>query len=519
MHFADQDVVHFTTTNGKDDEDFSLVHPGVIRFSDTEVQVDVYNEALIIMLNRGFSENYFGRSTDMGKISLLQCSPMDPAMGMLYGSGGTFDPERKLVLRPRAIIKGDVYVSDSETLVSAIQFKFRGIDDYFGEHAFGVLLNENRKFASVEATRSDGTKLTIPILRPIDSILTFRSFPHVVLEAKTSIGYVRVINFPQINNRLPSSVTVGGNFYVRIEPVSPVNIFDCPGLILDVKLLFDIITGSTGRAHSVNLEVVQAEQDAVSVDAFFTGAPEKHEWGVAANKISGGSLQNYTNDPKKFKKILVSWLRDADAMRPSRRRFNDAFRAHRLITADRVIASANLFDLLPSSRKPPSEEIVSEDLLEQVRKSHAEFRALPPSEERDSFIKAVTRAGQPVLKSIVRWNAKHVIGASEEFPDMYFVIGQAVDCRNYFVHGGDNPKLLYHQHPDLMYFFANTLEFVFGASELIRAGWDMRAWMTGWQDVNHPWFLYYRGYTTNLQRLRDALAQTKRQNKAGSARN
>ena len=48
------------------------------------------------------------------------------------------------------------------------------------------------------------------------------------------------------------------------------------------------------------------------------------------------------------------------------------------------------------------------------------------------------------------------------------MIDHAIDCRNHYVHG--NPAKL--DYESVLDFLTNTLEFVYGVSELIECGWD-----------------------------------------------
>jgi hypothetical protein len=59
------------------------------------------------------------------------------------------------------------------------------------------------------------------------------------------------------------------------------------------------------------------------------------------------------------------------------------------------------------------------------------------------------------------------------FPDSYLVLDEAVNCRNHYVHGSrakiDDQEHFFETVP----FFTDTLEFVFAASDLIEAGWNI----------------------------------------------
>jgi hypothetical protein len=87
------------------------------------------------------------------------------------------------------------------------------------------------------------------------------------------------------------------------------------------------------------------------------------------------------------------------------------------------------------------------------------------------------------------------------FPEMISVIDQAVDCRNYFVHGGA-PRMNYSENLLVVWFFVDTLEFVFAASDLIEDGWDIGGWNAR-TSVSHPFGRYIRNYVWQMAKFRE----------------
>jgi hypothetical protein len=51
----------------------------------------------------------------------------------------------------------------------------------------------------------------------------------------------------------------------------------------------------------------------------------------------------------------------------------------------------------------------------------------------------------------------------------------------------------------------NTLEFVFGASELVEAGWDIQRFAGGGSTGTHPFGSYLVSYKSNLEALKAQL--------------
>ncbi|WP_219595689.1 HEPN domain-containing protein, partial [Vibrio parahaemolyticus] len=86
-----------------------------------------------------------------------------------------------------------------------------------------------------------------------------------------------------------------------------------------------------------------------------------------------------------------------------------------------------------------------------------------------------------------------------DFVELKFIAHQAVDCRNYFVHGG-NKKFDYDLHFDMVNFFIDTLEFIFVVSDLIECGWRIDDWRKPYTP-NHKVGRYFSEYPHYLSEL------------------
>jgi len=56
-----------------------------------------------------------------------------------------------------------------------------------------------------------------------------------------------------------------------------------------------------------------------------------------------------------------------------------------------------------------------------------------------------------------------------------------------------------------MVFFVDTLEFVFAASDLVEAGWDVKAWSAKPTGTSHPFGAYRISYAMHLRKLKALL--------------
>jgi hypothetical protein len=86
----------------------------------------------------------------------------------------------------------------------------------------------------------------------------------------------------------------------------------------------------------------------------------------------------------------------------------------------------------------------------------------------------------------IRYRARKLVEAVPEwFPSLFTVTDEAVNCRNHYVHGS-RPRFDYNGNFAAVVFLTETLEFVFGASDLIEADWDIRSWILQGATMSHP---------------------------------
>ena len=164
-----------------------------------------------------------------------------------------------------------------------------------------------------------------------------------------------------------------------------------------------------------------------------------------------------------------------------------------------------MFDILPASAVPPRVQL-SDELTAAKEISSSAFCRLPPSPERNSVLSALGRVGLASLKHKVCHRAQPIVDAApERFPELLWVTDEAVNCRNYYVHGAERRRFGYDGNFNAEVFFAETLEFVFAASDLIEAGWDVKTWANKGTTMSHRFARFRVGYVTRLQELKALL--------------
>ena len=215
-----------------------------------------------------------------------------------------------------------------------------------------------------------------------------------------------------------------------------------------------------------------------------------------------------------FPQVLSGWSQRLESWKSARTMFHSCFAKQRDYDIDRLIAAANMFDLLPLGALP--KETAPKGALKKANEeADSIYRRLPDSPERAQMLGHISRLGKPTLKQKARFRAEIVgnsidglVGSEGVTSDqLYWIIGASVDCRNFFVHGSSKGNK-FAQHIALVRFFADTLEFVFGVSDLIEAGWSISEWIQSPGGLGmHPFRDYLLRYPSNyalFQNVRQA---------------
>ena len=98
------------------------------------------------------------------------------------------------------------------------------------------------------------------------------------------------------------------------------------------------------------------------------------------------------------------------------------------------------------------------------------------------------------------------IGAA--LPMLCMVTDEAVNFRNYYVHGS-LPRVERNKVHRFLPFLTDALEFVFVASDLVDAGWDISNWLRKPKPTGHPFQHFLMNYRDSMERVRAAIASEK----------
>jgi hypothetical protein len=451
----------------------------------------------------GFGQDYIKGSThELTKLSLFRC---------IRRSGpiqGTRNGERFVAYEvfPHEIVHGSRHLGKDEAAVREISFRIDDGDALFYDFdAFGHVLNPE-PFIEVIANANSAVTGRKVETGPVPQIAYFDGKTDL-LTAVTAIGEVNVRRGVAYNLGGPGGVKLEGRLSFAIsfeEPVTLAHAIDAQSILLR---FLELIAGRPQNCADVAIKV-GSEGDETYLQVYRSSPRARSQSAERQAPSPRDVLIDATGGREATALLLANWIEADQKRRDARVRFSHAFSNQRFYSEDRLIAASNMFDILPSSAVPPDAD-VGADLASARDKAITLFLELPATPQRDSVLSALGRVGKNNLRSKILHRALLVNAAVRPLiPEVDFVIGEAVKCRNHYVHGSE-PSFDYRgEGRDLPTFFTDALEFIFGASELIEAGWGMQAWKlrgTG----EHPFADVLRVWPLAVSDLKRLIAEAK----------
>lgn len=402
---------------------------------------------------------------------------------------------------PHYVTIGRRHLKANDRCIKAIHFSATDLDTLFYDFdAFGsvidsksiidVVLQERRKLRPVEAGETP-------------HVLYF-SGKDCITDVSTAIGRVAVHHRPRYSMGGSSGVFLKNRIVVTVEPEQTVSLSEAVGLIYDVA---SFLSMAAGRAQGIDHIHVSVNGTTDNIPVSLTVHPSLH-W-----KASGKDEQHRPHpgdvpfsplrNSAEFDAILSNWISRHDEWRIARFRYLECMRKANKYGPERLVAAANMFDILPTAAVPVALEL-PEELVATRDECVALFREHPPGVDRNSALSALGRLGKPSLPKKVAHRVAIVDSKlGDWFPELQFVTSVAVRCRNFFVHGSTF-DIDYQRVEPCVPFLTDALEFAFAASDFIDAGWDAQRWSSSSHGGGHSFARFRAGYDTGLAELQRA---------------
>jgi len=434
---------------------------------------------------------------DLSRVTLIECLSDGSGTYSRYNEGYA-----TATLSPQYVAFGGVHIHPNDPVVGSVAFT---IDDactlFHDHHAFGTVLKADDFIEQiVRSSKHDPQTELGP--HPIIAYFTGKQ---EILRVSTCIGTVTAHHCPRYGLGSSEGVRIDNTIRIGLEFNTPSTFGHAVRQVYPLFRFFEIIVGRPQNLLSLSMELPELDDKPNVLDVYCSYPYQRDASHERRKPHHMDLLLSPVRQQGSFARVLGNWLEQDKARRSARFRFSQAFGLQHSYPIDRTIAAANMFDLLPDDAVPSRVE-VPHDIRDAKNKCREIFRKLPGSLERQALLEAIGRIGKSGLKHKVRHRAKPILeAAGVHFPDLNIAIDQAIDCRNYFVHGSQK-SIDYSEHFAVVVFLTDTLEFIFGASDLIDAGWDVTAWLSHQNFQSHPFSSYLFTYEENISKLRGILA-------------
>ena len=403
-------------------------------------------------------------------------------------------------LAPGYIVSGSRHLSSSEAEISRVTFHIDDAETVFHDFdAMGRVIDPRPLIEAVVGANEKRINRKIPT--GPDADIAFFAGRTELASVQTAVGLVRIFHRPSPSHPLATrEVGIRNRTLIEIGFEKPRFLTDALDAVMSVLRFVNMLAGRPQNIDGIWLDTVH-EGPRSPLDLYWTHRPirpsEWEERGPQPVEI----LIPIVDDSEQFATVLGNWLNADTARQDARVRFSNGFEQQRSFPIDRMVGAANMFDILPNDAFPAAAPI-SQDVADAKATAKRAFKSLPLSPERESVMNALGRIGRPTLKSKVRHRAELVSRALREpLAHLDDVTDEAVRCRNHYVHGSPG-SFDYSEHGGTFTFLAGALEFLFAASDLIDAGWDIAAWRSRGSVLAHPFSRILHSWDMEAERLR-----------------
>lgn len=403
-------------------------------------------------------------------------------------------------LAPAYIVSGSRHLSAADAEVSKITFHVDDAETIFYDFdAMSMVIDPRPLIEAVVG--ANAMKINRTIATGPAAEIAFFGGRIELASVPAPFGHVRIHHQPTPSHPLAiHEVGIRNRTLIEVGFDEPRTLIDALDPVMSVLRFVNILAGRPQNVDGIWLDTIH-EGAPSRLDLYWTHRPNRPSAWEARPPHPAEILIPIVERPGEFATVLERWLRDDGARREARLRFSNAFDQQRSFPIDRMVGAANMFDILPDEAFPPAPAI-TRDIEDARTVARLAFRRLPISPERESVLNALGRIGRPSLRSKVRHRGEIVSGALRQpLAHLDLVIDEAVRCRNHYVHGSAG-GFDYAKHGSTFTFLAGALEFLFAASDLIDAGWDIAGWRSRGGVLAHPFSQILHSWDLEADRIR-----------------
>ena len=456
---------------------------GTVTIAGRDTRLYVWDDSILEVES---GSTIFGVLDDLTKISLVDCYVVDKRR--VQKSAG----ERFMYnVLPQFVIVGE-HLSRNDRSIDEIAFNLRDVSLFNDSDAFGTsFFNEPDLLQQI--AQSDDRRLV-----DIEEWNWIRYYTGKtkIFSTDTVLGQIVASHTSVFHVGISVDEVPTGDVFVSIRPCAAVTVVEALTRMETVLQFFDVIVGRSQFTREIRVYTGD-DRDRSYAEVSVCVFPDHR---LCSSEGSASPLDILIDPVKEsgtFSSVLTEWLKRDKEWGESRSRLSPSW-CGMDYNEDRVVRAANAFDLVPNCEFA-GDISVSSDMQRAVRETRTLFKSLPVSDERDSVLGALGRVGEWNLKRKIRYRERNLIDAiGESLPELGMVTDEAVNFRNYYVHGSP-PRVLKEQVPMFLVFLTDSLEFVFTASDLVDAGWDIRSWCSRPKPMGHPFHNFLSDYCNRMK--------------------
>lgn len=402
---------------------------------------------------------------------------------------------------PNFVVFGEEYVSDvDEKIIESCFLLDDATDIFYDAGTFGLVRDPHPVMKQIIDSKNSYHDVIMGKY-PKVAYYTGKS---EIFSSDTELGKISASHAISYNLGGPGGIRIDNKIYIKMKFGVAITFREVIDRLWKVIRFFALIVGRSPNLLEFKI-FTGTGQNHEPLRVYDSRLPKYQRLDNEYNPYPGGILMDAVHDPDGFSGVLKAWLERENALANARGSFFQFFEKQQLYDIPRLINAANMFDIMPKEVFNEPEELSSK-LIDAKKEAEKMFNKLPYSADRDSVLSALGRIGKLTLKRKIR---SRVFLLSEKIgdrlPELLLVTDEAVKCRNYYVHGVNSP-INYDKESWMLVFFTQSLEFVFTATDLIEAGWDIKAWCENENHKTHPfgYFIKY-SYSSDLIKLKSLL--------------
>lgn len=338
-----------------------------------------------------------GTTLDRKKVTCIDC---------IRSAGGNAGTHHHVHVFPHFVTVGDEHIDPGLPLVRGIDFTVDDLPSLFYDFdAFGFVIDANPIMDTILAERRR--------MRPVETgewpLVAYFTGRTTVTEVRTDLGKVRVSHQPSFDMGGPQGVFIKNRMMVSLDAHSPVSFVESIDRMMVIVRFLSVIAGRRQGVHDISLRTAALNDEArQAISVYWSYAhrgPESTDDGPEPHPID--LPLNPIQRPEEFKSVLKNWIRREANWHQSRVRYIDCLGMGNFYNSDRLIAAANMFDILPAEAAPPPAALPNDIVKSQaacvdILKKH------PPSPDRDAAISALKRMGKPSLPKKIQYRREMV---------------------------------------------------------------------------------------------------------------